>query len=212
MEFRAGEEHGFARIWGHAHVVFSETPTSQTKVEHALISPGDAVAWLANVVDIQNDNGTASGRVDAYLRPPGLPDALPEVALDIDVPAISGTDERGRDRLQGLLRRYTRAPSIHLRFWYTTRDPRTDMDRRIAASRPLAHLLISDVAATAPRPTVRSARELGDRSAPLGGAGRTRCGGRLAGDTVHGVLSGAHESIRDGRAELCGICFAPAGM
>jgi hypothetical protein len=205
MEFRTGQEQGFARIWGHAHVVFADSPASLTKVEHALVAPEDAVHWLANVVDIQNDNATASGRVDAYLRPPGLPDAQPEVAVDLDVPAASGTSAEGRGRLQSLLRRYTRAPSIHLRFWYTRPDPRTGRERRIAGARPLAHLLAGDAPAPA---TVRDVRELGT-GVWMRRPARTRCGATSLTDTSHGTLAGAQSAIREGRADLCGACFAP---
>lgn len=208
MEFRAGEEYGFARIWGHAQVVFSEDPSSRTRVEHPLLSPAEAVSWLANVVDLQNANGTASGRVDAYLRPPGLPDAVPEVALDLEVPEVSGTDEHRRGLLHALLRRYTRAPALHLRFWYTSADPRTGRERRLAAPRPLAHLLIGE-AAPSPRASVRHARELEDPTWPLRRTGRTRCGEPRAGDSFHGVLASAQDAIKDGRADLCGTCFAP---
>jgi hypothetical protein len=208
MEFRTGQEHGFARIWGHAQVVFREGPATRTNVEHALLSPEEAVTWLANVVDIQNGGATASGRVDAFLRPPGLPGAPPEAALDIDVPELSGTDQHRRARLLGLLARYTRAPSIQVRFWYTVRDPRLGSDRRIAPAHPIAHLLAGEAAPVRP-PSVRNVREL-EAGVWLRRPGRTRCGANGARDSAHGTLSSAQAAVAGGDADLCSVCFAPA--
>jgi hypothetical protein len=214
MEFRAGEEQGFRRIWGHVRLEYSEKAGGTARGERAFLTPGDAIWWLASFVDSRNDGGTTDGRLDVYLRPPGLPGAPPEAAVDIEVPEVSGTAEKGRARLEGLLWRYTRAPSIHLRFWYTERDRETGRDRRIAQPKPLAHLLVEDAAPDRSRPSAEIAREIERETQELQRLGRAKCGalagagdaGEVAG-AVYGSLPAAQEALSDGR-DLCAVCFA----
>jgi hypothetical protein len=212
MEFRAGEEQGFRRIWCHVRVDYSETASGRTRAERPFLTPGDAVSWLATYVDSRNDGGTTDGRLDVYLRPPGLPGAPPEVAVDIEVPGVSGTAEGGRAQLERLLWRYTRAPSIHIRFWYTERDRDTGRDRRIARPQPLAHLLIENASPDRSGRSVEIAREAALETERLG---RGKCGalvgsgegGEPAG-AVYRTLRAAQEALSSGR-DLCALCFAP---
>jgi len=215
MEFRAGEEQGFRRIWCHVRVEYSETAGGLTHGERAFLTPGDAASWLANFVDSRNDGGTVDGRLDVYLRPPGLPGAPPDVAVDIEVPEVSGTAERGRSQIERLLWRYTRAPSVHMRFWYTERDAATGRDLRIAEPKPLAHLLLEDAFPDRSRPTVEIARAIEDETQRLQRLGQTKCGalagagdGGTTGGAVYRSLRAAQEAIGDGR-DLCPACFAP---
>jgi hypothetical protein len=216
MEYRAGEEQGFRRIWGHVRLEYSETFGGLARSERGFLTPGDAALWLANFVDSRNGGGTVDGRLDVYLRPPGLPGAPPEVAVDIEVPEASGTAEKGRSQIERLLWRYTRAPSVHLRFWYTEQDPKSGRDRRIAEPRPLAHILLEDTFPDQPRPTVAVAREIDRETQHLQRLGHAQCGalagpgdGGTVGGAVYRSLRAAQDSIRDGRMDLCAACFAP---
>jgi hypothetical protein len=220
MEYRADEDQGFRRIWCHARVEYSETPSGRKRAERGFLTPGDAISWLCTFIDSRNDGGTMDGRLDVYLRPPGVPDAPPEVAVDLEVPEVSGTAEKGRGQLERLFWRYTRPLSAHIRVWYTERDRETGRDRRIARSKPLAHLLI-EAAPDPSRPTVEVARRIERKTETLPRIGRAKCGADIgAGVTgegdgggevrsaVLGSLRAAQEALRNGR-DLCATCFAP---
>jgi hypothetical protein len=162
------------------------------------------VSWLCSFIDSRNDGGTTDGRLDVYLRPPGMPGASPEIAVDIDVPEISGTVEKGRARIEQFLWRYTRPPCAHIRVWYTERDRETGRDRRIARPRPLAHLLVADAAPETLRRLGRAKCGADVGADDAGGGGRV---GDIR-SAVYGSLRAAQEALGNGR-DLCAACFAP---
>jgi hypothetical protein len=167
--------------------------------------PAQARDWAIGKIEDGNDGGVSDHRLDLIVVPGGRSmEDPPEVALDLTVSEVSGTQEGGaRGRLDRLTRHLDRHV-VHVRVWYT--ESVDGVDRCPSQTRPsLVHVLPLNVTGGADHDVHH---RLGLENSEIRRAGVARCGATRAADGhVEDHPAGAATYAAAHGLDLCAKCL-----